>query len=178
MLSDKLLHTQWRQLNHDELYHREIARLSVGDKMKHMTLHPSHSSQEHPQMACLILGDSIAVGLSAIVKGCYVSAAIGAPSVQILAATPYMHVDYAFISSGSNDPTNPSLLSNLKMTRARINSANVTWLVPINPQAASTVRQAGLMHDDRHVAFVPGPDNIHPRSYYELARDATEGNRH
>jgi hypothetical protein len=32
---------QWRQLNHDELYHREIARLSVGDKMKHMTLHLS-----------------------------------------------------------------------------------------------------------------------------------------
>jgi hypothetical protein len=41
MLSDKLLHMQWRQLNHDELYHREIARLSVGDKMKHMTLHLS-----------------------------------------------------------------------------------------------------------------------------------------
>jgi hypothetical protein len=41
MLSDKLLHMQWRQLNHDQLYHREIARLSVGDKMKHMTLHLS-----------------------------------------------------------------------------------------------------------------------------------------
>lgn len=39
MIRQDLLELQWRQLNHDELYHREIARLSVGDRMKHMTLH-------------------------------------------------------------------------------------------------------------------------------------------
>ncbi len=39
MIQQHLLELQWRQLNHDELYHREIARLTVGDRMKHMTLH-------------------------------------------------------------------------------------------------------------------------------------------
>lgn len=39
MVRQRLLELQWRQLNHDELYHREIARLTVGDRMKHMALH-------------------------------------------------------------------------------------------------------------------------------------------
>lgn len=39
MIRQRLLELQWRQLNHDELYHREIARLTVGDRMKHMALH-------------------------------------------------------------------------------------------------------------------------------------------
>lgn len=39
MIRQRLLELQWRQLNHDELYHREITRLTVGDRMKHMALH-------------------------------------------------------------------------------------------------------------------------------------------
>lgn len=39
MIRQRLLELQWQQMNHDELYHREIARLTVGDRMKHMALH-------------------------------------------------------------------------------------------------------------------------------------------
>jgi hypothetical protein len=39
MIQQWLLELQWQQLRHDELYHREIARLTVGDRMKHMALH-------------------------------------------------------------------------------------------------------------------------------------------
>lgn len=34
-----ILELQWRQLNHDDKYHRDILLLDVADRMKHMTLH-------------------------------------------------------------------------------------------------------------------------------------------
>jgi len=39
MIHKQILKMQWVQFNHDELYHREIARLNVADRMKHITLH-------------------------------------------------------------------------------------------------------------------------------------------
>jgi len=38
-LAENLLALQWNQLNHDELYHKDIVRLSVPDRMKHFALH-------------------------------------------------------------------------------------------------------------------------------------------
>jgi len=134
-------------------------------------------------MTCLIVGDSIAVGLSQVLKGCYVAAQIGASSAQILAGTPAATVNFAYISSGTNDAWNPSsTLANLIATRAKITARKVVWIVPIDPTVAGIVRQVGaqqpgLPRTDRHVAFVPGPDNIHPRDYLELRSDALEDNK-
>ena len=36
---DDLARLQWEQFEHDEKYHREIARLTVQDRLKHMALH-------------------------------------------------------------------------------------------------------------------------------------------
>ena len=35
----QMLALQWGQLQHDELYHKDIVRLPVGDRLRHMTLH-------------------------------------------------------------------------------------------------------------------------------------------
>lgn len=37
--AEELDSLQWEQFQHDEKYHREIARLSVQDRLKHMALH-------------------------------------------------------------------------------------------------------------------------------------------
>jgi len=37
--ADALDRLQWEQFQHDEMYHREIARLTVQDRLKHMALH-------------------------------------------------------------------------------------------------------------------------------------------
>jgi hypothetical protein len=34
-----MLALQWGQLQHDEIYHKDIVRLPVGDRLRHMTLH-------------------------------------------------------------------------------------------------------------------------------------------
>jgi hypothetical protein len=39
--SDELFSMQVEQLRHDELYHKDIVRLPLGDRMKHMALHMS-----------------------------------------------------------------------------------------------------------------------------------------
>lgn len=39
LVARELLALQLRQLRHDELYHKDIVRLSVQDRMKHMALH-------------------------------------------------------------------------------------------------------------------------------------------
>jgi len=69
---------------------------------------------------CLILGDSIAVGLASVIKGCVVVAKVGMSSTWIMANAPTMQADRVYISSGSNDPDNPALSANLEHTRAKI----------------------------------------------------------
>jgi hypothetical protein len=38
-LSEQLTHLQWKQLQHDERYHKDIWLLKVDQRLKHMTLH-------------------------------------------------------------------------------------------------------------------------------------------
>lgn len=38
-LRDEFLELQWSQLRHDELYHKDVVLLPVGQRLKHMTLH-------------------------------------------------------------------------------------------------------------------------------------------
>jgi hypothetical protein len=38
-LEDRVFALQWAQLKHDEIYHRDIAILPIGERMKHFALH-------------------------------------------------------------------------------------------------------------------------------------------
>jgi hypothetical protein len=121
-------------------------------------------------MSCLILGDSIAVGLSWFVKGCAVVAKVGMSSAWILANAPGGNFDKVYISAGSNDPGNPALLSNLRAIRAKYSESHVVWIRPANGAGKFTLQAA--TSGDRIVYFTPGPDHVHPQSYAQLAREA------
>jgi hypothetical protein len=113
---------------------------------------------------CLILGDSIAVGLASVIKGCVVVAKVGMSSTWIMANAPTMQADRVYISSD-----NPALSANLEHTRAKIGGV-ITWIEPVNARAASVVAAVAAKHGDRVVSFTPGRDNVHPKSYEALGR--------
>jgi hypothetical protein len=116
-------------------------------------------------MTCLIVGDSIAVGLASALKGCIVAAKVGMGSAWIAAHTPGTIVDVAFISSGSNDPTNPDLSANLESTRMRLTAGRIVWIKPVNPHARGVVTAVAAAHGDKAVAFMPGRDKLTTRSF-------------
>lgn len=118
--------------------------------------------------SCLILGDSIAVGLSWVIKGCTVVAKVGMSSAWILAHAYSGNFDTVYISSGSNDPYNPALESNLIQTRQRYKNSRIIWIAPVNQNAHKKIYLAA-QPNDVIVSFTPGPDHVHPRSYQELA---------
>lgn len=60
---------QWQQFEHDEKYHREIARLTVQDRLKHMALHFAKYAgnlAEGPQEETVkrVVTDIIVIGVS------------------------------------------------------------------------------------------------------------------
>ena len=115
---------------------------------------------------CLVLGDSIAVGLGAQLRACVTDAQVGIGSAAIVGrAGP---ADVAVISAGSNDPHNPRLEANLRMIRAKVRG-RVVWIVPQHRVAADAVTKVARFHGDQIVSFAPSQDRVHPRSYRELA---------
>lgn len=67
--SDLFQRLQWEQFKHDESYHREIARLSVQDRLKHMALHFAKYAGEifnapSPEEYKRLVTDSIIIAIS------------------------------------------------------------------------------------------------------------------
>jgi hypothetical protein len=118
-------------------------------------------------MTCLIIGDSIAVGLGQQFPACEVRAHVGWPSSRI-ARLWGGSFSWVVISAGSNDPANKALKSNLEAIRAHV-SSRVVWIAPVNGLAALTVRAVAAERGDSVISFSPGVDRIHPRSYRALA---------
>lgn len=61
---------QWEQFEHDEKYHREIARLTVQDRLKHMALHFAKYAGEiyagpSEDKFCRLVTDILVIGISA-----------------------------------------------------------------------------------------------------------------
>lgn len=120
-------------------------------------------------MICTAIGDSIAVGYGDVAN-CVIRARVGAPSGEI--AKSAKGSGFCVISSGSNDPDNPSLEANLIATRKKVEScADVVWILPANKKAANVVRRVARSFGDSFVAFRPGKDGVHPKSYVALYRD-------
>lgn len=66
---DDLARLQWAQFEHDEKFHREIARLTVQDRLKHMALHFAKYSgglAEEPdgEELCRLVTDVFVIALS------------------------------------------------------------------------------------------------------------------
>jgi hypothetical protein len=119
-------------------------------------------------MSCFVFGDSIAVGLAAVL-GCASNAQVGLPSSAIVQRAPFAHYDLVVISAGTNDPFNRRLPFNLTMMREKVRANTVVWIRPVKSQAAVVVERTASRYGDQVVGFIPGRDGVHPKSYRGLA---------
>lgn len=117
-------------------------------------------------MSCLIVGDSIAVGLAALLNFCAVDAAIGIPSADVIGRV--RPADTLIVSAGSNDPYSENLGANLRALRGRA-TGRVIWVLPANQAAREIVVRVANERRDRTVRFAAAADAVHPRAYGELA---------
>ena len=127
---------------------------------------------------CLILGDSIAVGVGQFRPECEVHAKVGINSrnwvdrniTKVLAAKTVV------ISLGSNDPKNMKTLKELFTLRQVVEAKRVYWIVPaVNVEAQEAVKIVADKFEDK-ILFIPqlSKDKIHPTTngYKELANNA------
>lgn len=122
---------------------------------------------------CLVLGDSIAVGVAQHLPECQVIAKVGLTSSQVLASVKAVSNDVTIISVGSNDPRNPELLRNIRALRAKINAKYVIWLLPYDGGASDAVSYVAGSNRDYMINlnnFASG-DGVHPKNYKSVAME-------
>jgi lysophospholipase L1-like esterase len=131
---------------------------------------------------CLVLGDSIAVGLGQVRPECAVVAISGITSeryVQTLLAPRRART--VIISLGVNDGDGVSIIDNLRLLRRTIAADTVYWLLAgTNPRARDAARAVAALYRDRLIDVAPlaGPDHVHPnRAGYALLARETGGTR-
>ena len=125
---------------------------------------------------CVILGDSIAVGVATAFASmgvsCDVRAGVGWPTHRIahLAITSAHQV--AIVSAGSNDTPGERLARQLQLLRRKINANCVIWIYPYTGDRAWQVQNVAVSYGDSAVSFkrIGSNDGVHPRSYSILAR--------
>lgn len=128
------------------------------------------------QKDCLVIGDSLAVGLGVALKAqgvdCDVFARKGLTAWQIGLLAPIGRYAVAYVSAGSNNPKNPHLEDEVRVLRSHLRTSKVVWVLPYDRTAAHAVNAnaaetGGLVVD---MAWFPTRDGIHPASYAPLAR--------
>jgi hypothetical protein len=104
-------------------------------------------------MNCLLLGDSIALGLAAALKAggiaCAVAARVGAHSADVaqqIAATGSRPV--VILSTGTNDPPRLDIAPRLMATRGGLGPARVIWILPYRRNAAYAVTRIAFRFGD------------------------------
>ena len=117
--------------------------------------------------SCLIVGDSIAVGLAQQMPECGSSARVGIRASAVVGRV--RQADRVIVSAGSNDLRDSAgLRAALERVRAGAGGGVVVWVLPANG-ARQAVLSVARHHGDRTVSFRAGRDGVHPRSYRELA---------
>jgi lysophospholipase L1-like esterase len=127
-------------------------------------------------VACMVLGDSLAVGVSRARPECQVVAVSGITSARFLQTWvgPGSARDVV-ISLGANDGDSIDTLANLRRLRAAVRARTVYWLLPgHSAQARAAIRSVAALFRDRLIDTAPlaGPDGLHPTraGYAELAQ--------
>jgi lysophospholipase L1-like esterase len=115
---------------------------------------------------CVILGDSLAVGIGQYRPECETVAQTGITSARYVQT---MLRDYsgnvAVISLGVNDGDDANTLANLRLLRGRVRAQRVYWLLPgIKPRIRELMRQVAVEFNDFLVdtRFEAGADHLHP----------------
>ena len=131
---------------------------------------------------CLILGDSIAVGVAQMRPACESAARVGINSssfVTTMLGAAQRSVESVVISLGVNDGPAVATLSNLRRLRLGLQARQVTWLLPgLKDEVRTAIRTVAAEHGDRLVDTRPhvGADHLHPNATgYRLIAAATLG---
>lgn len=124
---------------------------------------------------CLILGDSIAVGVGQFRPECEVHAKVGINSRNWVDRniTKDLAANTVVISLGSNDPKKMKTLQELFTLRQVVEAKRVYWIVPaVNTEAQEAVKIVADKYEDK-ILLIPqlSKDKVHPTTngYKELA---------
>ena len=121
---------------------------------------------------CVAIGDSIAVGIS-MASHCVNMAQVGRTSSQQAAIIKKVSTDVAVISLGSNDPTNPELLRNLRRVRAATDVGRVVWIMPYKGYPREAVVRIASEYRDGvlDLKSFATADHVHPSNYKQVAKE-------
>jgi lysophospholipase L1-like esterase len=125
---------------------------------------------------CLVLGDSIAVGLYQKIPQCESLSKGGWNTWQW--NRDYLKYDLTaqtvIISLGSNDHKGIKTQEELERLREKVTAGRVFWILPaIKPEVQRIVKVVAALHGDTVVPITRlQPDGVHPSwtGYKELAR--------
>jgi hypothetical protein len=117
-------------------------------------------------LECLILGDSIAIGIAQQRPECVVYAQVGINSKNWVNKniTKELSADTVIISLGSNDYKNVKTLKELFAIRSVVNAKKVYWIVPaVKPEIQEMVEIVADKFEDKviHIKKV-SKDGVHP----------------
>lgn len=125
-------------------------------------------------LECLILGDSIAKGVSDIRKECiaYVKSGINSMNWNDAYVKKIRPAKTTIISLGSNDYKHLNTEIELVALRTHVNSDRVFWIVPaIKPEKQAIVKNIARQYGDTFITIPElSSDKVHPtfRGYQQL----------
>ncbi len=136
-------------------------------------------------MTCLIIGDSLAVGVGQFRPECDTVAKVGITSQTYLATRfPAQGVaaDTVVISLGVNDGDTSGTLENLLSLRTRVQAGSVYWLLPgLKEEVRDAIREVAREYGDQLIDTRPevGRDHLHPNGagYQRLAAQTMDNGR-
>ncbi len=132
---------------------------------------------------CLILGDSIALGVGQVRTACETVARVGVSSanyVHTLFGPAPKVAAHIVISLGVNDDPSAHTLEMLRLMRRQLRAGTVTWLLPgLREGARRAIGAVAAENGDRLVdtRAQAGPDGLHPTGagYRQIAASALGG---
>ena len=126
---------------------------------------------------CLILGDSLAVGVAQHLPQCEMVAKVGMNTDQMLRRATHWISDTVIISLGSNDNFPIAIeFDILRKFRKTIESKRVFWIMPnINSPARAIIREIARDYGDYIIDakhYEKSSDGVHPtgKGYREIAK--------
>lgn len=133
-------------------------------------------------MPCILIGDSIAVGVGQARPECETVAQVGISSERYVATMlppGRTKAETAVISLGVNDDASLDTIENLRIVRGRIAAQRVVWLLPgLKENVRAIIRTVAAENGDRTVDTRPqvGRDHLHPNGAgYEVIAGQTIG---
>lgn len=115
---------------------------------------------------CLVLGDSIAIGIGQYLPECRTEARVGISSQQFAhALLSPQEAGRVVISLGVNDGASAATIPSLRQVRQSVHGKSVYWLLPANHDHARTaIRAVAAEFGDRLIDTAPqvGSDGLHP----------------